>query len=264
MSDGLSIESGKITITRGTRTVATTLGTLICLLPTVYTFSAQVLTFPDFSKDICYLWEWGTDADPFAIPTTYAKGENAACWISAVPQELFTTVPLMAWPDGADFLVTRVKLTRTTAPLNQWRGKSIAVLPVQNQWITSLGAYSALLETDIGFGRAMHVYVAGGNLNLALQQSVGPPPAGYNVTFGDSVPATSLRSGGGNFTFNTTAGLPIFLRSSGSYGWTTPVENPSKPAIMTKTGSAKLAQNDTTQYRSVYSLDIQVRIGRRS
>ena len=268
---GMTIEGGKLTITDGARTVATTDGTLVCLLPTMQSFTGQTLTLPDFDKDEAYYHSSANKVQPLSSPEKYQHAESCTCLITAVPQEFSNKTVLMAAPAGADFFIGSLRLTRITAPQNTWQGRTIAVLPVQNEWIPINGAASLLLETDIGMARAMHVYIdASQNLVLEAQQSVSVPPGGFTGNGNDQV-GFSANDGVNYFELGsilsvTAKGVPIYQRSSKSYGYTSPAAGSLGTTYTTyrRNGSSPCARSDTTVYTSVYSVDVRGRFGRRS
>lgn len=269
MSGSFAVEGGKAIITRDGRTVSTTDGTLVCLLPTALSLPARTLTFPDFSKDEGYVWT-GSVRQPGTSTTTYQKAESCAVFVTAVPQEYSNKTVLADAPAGADFFIGQVKVSRTTAPQNTWMGRTLAVLPVQAQWMPIAGALSALMEADIGMARAMHIYIDDDaasatyrKLVMEAEQSVSVAIGGWD-TWSVGAAGQSLFDRG-IVAENVTKGIPVFLRAgSKSYGYTSPTGSFTMPTTYQKGGSSPCARGDTTVYTSVYSIDIQGRFGRRS
>jgi hypothetical protein len=149
---------------------------------------------------------------------------------------------------------------------------TLAVLPVENQWMPIAGAMSALMEAEVDMARAMHIYIdtVTGNLVMEAEQSVGAAAGGYT---GNTNGGTGFsRSDGlnyndrGNALYATTRGIPIYKRSSKSYGYTAPAGGFLGAVYNTyeRGGSSPCARSDTTVYTSVYSVDIKGRFGRRS
>ena len=274
MSKGITFDAsaGRIEIINGARTVATTDGTLVNLLPTLETFTGQTATFPDFQKNNMYIWGSGENFGGGA--GTFRKAESCITYITAKAEEYSDVDVLMAAPAGADFFVGEFKISRTTAPASTWMGRNLSVLPIQSQWMPIMGSASALLEAEIGMARALHIYITGGNLVMEVQQSVGPPP-GYNALYSSS--SGGLSGGGATVNGSNTAsgancGIPIYYRDSKAYGYST---NPTGGAQSDTTlagpdieyrwdGGHPCARNDTTSYTSIYNVDIRGRCGRRS
>lgn len=254
----VSASLGRIRFENNSRIVATTDGTLVCVLPTLQTF-APGLTFGDFSKDICYFWT-GSVRDPGGGPQ---QAQSCSCMITALPEETVTDTVLMAAPAGADFFIGRVKISRTTAPSHTWMGRTLGVLPVQSQWMPIPGSFSALLESEINVSRAMHIFITGGNLVLRKEQSVGPAPGGYG-TFPVLTDAL-LYHHRGSLTFLTTAGTPVYLRDQKQVGYVAggSVITGSSTTFQ-RTGASPCATSDVTNYSSIYTVDIEGRFGRRS
>lgn len=254
----VDVASGKMSFVNDTRTVATTDGTLVCLLPTVQTF-APTLTFPDFGKDICYFWTGSVQT----VGGNVSNAQSCACFITALPEETVTDTTLMAVPAGADFFMGRVKISRTTAPSHQWMGRTLDVLPVQSQWMSIPGAFSALVESDINMSRAMHVFIDSGNLKLRMEQSVGPAVGGY-ANFPNLSDGLNYHHRG-SFSRLTTEGMPIYKRDEKTVGYN-PGGNVALGPSTTfqRTGASPCATNDITNYQSVYAVDIVGRFGRRS
>lgn len=268
---GIDIDptNGRMTIINDTRTVATTEGTLVCLLPTVYSFLGQAVTFPDFQKDTAYLWTYETTST--LTPNQAGRyGESCGVYITAIPQEFSNKVTLMAAPAGADFFIGHVRLSRTTAPASTWQNETVSVLPIQNQWINMSGAFSTLVEAKWGMARAFHIYIdSSNNLVLERQQSVGTATGGYARFSSNNTGFT----GGGRISATTTQGFPIALRagqkSRGYFNYTNEIfidftyDRPGTGTGNTATASP-CATSDTTNYTSVYTVDVVGRFGRRS
>lgn len=275
MSKGIEFDpvAGRITIVNGSRTVATTDGTLVCVLPEVLEVDDAELIFPDFQKDNLYAHSWGSD---YATATgDYYDGESCAVYITALPEEYSDKTVLADAPDGADFFIGRVRLHRDTSPLSTWMGQSIGVLPIEDEWLPWSG--SCLMEADINMARAMHIYIDDDSgsatyrkLVMEAEQSVGPPIGGFSTGFSSGTASLDWSGGslrnGGNTATGSRNGFPILLRAgSKSRGWAGPHGMPfSQPNQYAYNGASPCSRSDTTSYTSIYSIDVRGRFGRRS
>lgn len=259
---GLAISNGVAEITYGARRVATTNGTLVCLLPTRQTFNRTV-TFPDFAKDYYYHWEF--DERYRSGDGSYAIGNSAQAFITAKPQEYSSKQTLMAIPAGADFFLGQVVIQRTGAPANTWMGGAINCLAQQGVWMPWRG--SCVVEQMINMTRAIHVSIEGASLVLELEQSVGPAPGGYG-SYGDSSPASVANKTGHTETYGSVAGMPVWTSTSAPYRSEDSATGSDWHTInwkSTQLGNTKSASvSDPTNYASTYSLNIRGRFGRRS
>jgi hypothetical protein len=277
MIDGIIIDpaTAKLIIVDGARTVATTGGTLICVLQTEHVFSSVAAVFPDPPKSSAYDWTWSVQDNPFETGQ-YGRGESCATFIVATPQEYSAKSVLMDAPAGADFFVGSIQLSRTTAPLSTWMGRTLDVLPAEARRIPFVGGLSLLMEAEIGFARALHVYLDDEpasttyrKLVLEVEQSVGPPVGGYTTVFGDGSSGPPFGGEGGgivngaNTTTGPTNGIPVFVRQVKSYGYTDSTSS-AIPTTYKWSGGNPCARDDTTQYLSQYTVDIRGRFGRRS
>jgi hypothetical protein len=263
----------RLTIINGSRTVATSDGTLVNLLTTGISLTGQTATFPDFNKSDAYVWTTSTKNVPFSSPDKWQHGESCVVFITALPQEYSAVTALASVPDGADFFVGQVKLTRSTAPASTWMGRTIAMLPKSGQWLPIPGAFSALMEADVGMARALHFYIddnpASGTyrkLVMQVQQSVGPAIGGYG-SFGSVVAPTGGSANGGAVTAGGAGqGIPIAVRAGAkSYGYEPAGGDTTQFAIAySESGGSPCARGDTTSYSDIYTFDLKGRFGRRS
>lgn len=265
---------GRITIVNGDRTVATTDGTLVCVLPDVLEVSGEEVIFSDFQKSNMYVWTFGQDW--FFQTDQYLKGESCVVFITALPQEWSDKIVVADAPAGADFFIGHIRLNRTSAPASTWLGKTIGVLPIQDEWIPWSG--SCLVEAAENMARAIHLYIDDDpgsptyrKLILEAQQSVGPPIGGYTNSYSSGSSLTDYAQvrvlNGANSTSGPTTGFPIALRAGNkSRGWNGPINDSGTLGYTTysATGNSPCARSDTTSYTSVYSVDIRGRFGRRS
>lgn len=265
------IEDGRLEIVNGSRTVATTDGTLICLLPTLRSFSTSV-SFPHpVGNDHCYAWS-ATQTyafDPSSAPDHYLQQQTAQVFFTSLAEEVETATTLMAAPDGADVFFGMVKLNRTVDPTHAWNGQTLTPLQKEDEWVPWNG--SGQIEAALGISRLLHLVIEGGSLKLIAQQSVGPATGGQDHEFGDYpniFPAGASRSGG-NFQSLTTPGLIRWQSSSSPYRKTASrtVDTDLLPGSYTTLQRGQSGECDTTDptnYLSTYAVDVRGYFGRRS
>lgn len=273
MTSSWGIDSGKFVVTDGTRTVATTDGTLVCLLSTLYEFPSQVVTFPDPPADYCYAWQgkqnYGFNPSP-SVPDSYAQSQQARVLFTRLAQEYEDGITLMAAPDGADIFFGQLKLTRTSAPTHTWYGRTLQALQKQGEWIPWQG--SGLMEAGLGIARALHLVIEGGNLKLVAEQSVGPPTGGVGPrSWGDypSIWSIAQDKEGGDYQVLSSAGFIVWSDNASPYYKTASriVNTDGTPGAFTTLrlgGSNPCTTTDPTNYQSVYSVDVRGWFGRRS
>jgi hypothetical protein len=263
---------GRITIVNGARTVATTDGTLINLLPDEVSIDDETATFPDFDKDSTYVWIWREDFLSVTPPVRYGWVSTCASFVAALPQEYSYTTTLMDAPAGADFFIGMVRVNRTTAPSHTWMDATIDPPVSEGEWVPWAG--SMLIESDINFCRALHIYIDDDPLSatyrkfvMRVQQSVGPPDGGYDTAIPEGSGTGGNHSGGsivngGNTATGARNGFSVWQRD----GKTDSATNTSTSGINRHkwNGSDPCARTDPTNYVSVYSVDIRGRFGRRS
>lgn len=202
----------KMRITNGSRTVFTTDGTLINLLPPAYDISLTFpFSFPDILKDFQYNWRHGFD---------YTSGGGGLvafdsacfCLLTALPQEYETESNIAVAPTGADIFVGKLVLSRTAAPSHQWNGVSIQPKQPMGVWIPFVSG-SLLLEAEVGLARACSIFVSGGMLKFNVEHSVSTPPGGWGLYGGAFNWLAPADGGGGENVFGAAAGLPIIQNS---------------------------------------------------
>jgi len=260
MSGTFKFEAGKLVITSGTRTVSTTDGNLVNLLPTTEAYNVNI-TYPDFTKDYAYNWWYYLDYD--SLSGVYVRRNGCKSAISVIPQEWTQTTILGAAPPGADFFALKTKISRTTAP-SLWGGSTIEVRLKENQWIPFTG--SALLETEVGMARSVSIFISSGNLILEQRQSISVPPGGFQW-YGDPGPTALAPSSirGEEWVYGTAKGLSILT-----------VEDRASPGS-TRSGSIVSWEDDyrlgnanacslvdPTNFTSIYNVQINGQFGRRS
>lgn len=257
---GFAIEGGEIVITNGARTVQTTDGKMVNLLPAAYDYTATInVTFPDFTgKTWAYNW-WFTVQGP--VGGNYGLDNGCRTALVIPPQNFNNVTNLTAAPPGADFFVARVRLNRTVSPTHSWGGSAITTLPVTNQWIPFSG--SILMEAELGMSRAMSIYLSGGNLVLHRQQSVGPPAGGYG-TYGSSPNFPPGAKTGGEWLSGSAQGIPIQtinVRDS-----PTVTDSNSSAVQNNRMGNTDACSVSlpSTNFTSTYSVEIVGSFGRRS
>lgn len=259
----------KMKITLGSRTVMTTDGTLINLLPPSQdvniTFS---VSFPDFSKDYVYNWQHFF---------SYGGGNvayNSACAVAVtIPaQEWAQETNILAAPSGADIFVGRLSAIRTVAPTHGWNGEDLTPLQPMGVVIPFISG-SLLMEAKLGMARAMSIYVAGGQLKLHRQQSVSTPPGGWGL-YGDQYNAISPNSGSGGENVNGGAqGLPVLQTAtktltsytrSGGIGAPSYDERARRTASVSGHDPCPLPNLSVYSYATAYSVTLTGAFGRRS
>lgn len=266
--------TGKLVIKYGSRTVATTDGTLICLLPTLQEFDNVNVAWPDPPKDYIYAWR-GKDDRGFNPspddPDSHNQDNTAQIFFTRTPQEYESGVNLVAAPAGADFFVGQVRFNRTVAPTHTWWGRTVSPLQPENQWITWQG--SGLMEAALGMARAMHLVIEDGYLKLIAEQTVGPACGGAVRSWGDfpanNIFTTTGDNEGGDFLVNTTPGIVVWTSSSSPYRKSNSriINTDGNPADYTthrRGDSDPVTTTDPTNYASTYSVDVRGYFGRRS
>lgn len=194
-------------ITYGPRTVLTTDGTIINLLPPSYDLNTTFnIVFPDIRKGWSYNWRHSYSYTSLGNQVGYSSRCNS--FLTALPQEYSDETTVAAAPSGSDIFIGRITLTRTGAPSHTWNGQVIQPLQPVGQIIPFVSG-SLLTEAVFGMSRAFSLYVSGGSLRLHRQQSVGPPPGGWGM-YGTSFNYLSPANGSGGENVNQGEdGLPI-------------------------------------------------------
>lgn len=262
--------TGQLSFFYDDRIVATTDGTLICLLPDLVSFSALSVQFPDPAlKDYAYSFRWVQTRQfvPGEGEDAYRQTNNGQVIFTRRPEELLTSSNLIAVPDGADIFVGQVKINRTVNPSHTWFNNPLQVLPKQNEWIPLTG--SLLMEQGIGIARALHIYPEDGFLKMEIQQSVGPAVGGYGQTGVFSRGATSRSAR--EVVFNVGPGMAAWTSSEVPYRKTDFRDNETDsqlgPSLFTpirRGESNQVSLVDPTNYRTLYSVDVRGYFGRRS
>lgn len=266
---GFEIDSNRIVITNGPRTVATTDGTLLQFLTTEQTYSTDI-DFPHVNKTQLYQYEYSVT---WATGSNYAATRKARSVVGALPQEWSNTVVLGAAPAGADLFVGRISLTRTTHPSHTWRGADITPLLPSGKYFQLTG--TVLVEAALGISRAVTIDVQGGNLVARLQHSVGPAAGNFRVSGVmppqiPSSPSTTYR-GAENVAVDGE-GIPIWWTDTAPYyvnefqTFTAVFPNgPDTWARYVRYGQpGAVAYTDPTSYATRYAITVKGRFGRRS
>ncbi|WP_449395596.1 hypothetical protein [Devosia riboflavina] len=203
----------KMRITNGSRTVFTTDGTLINLLPPAYDLNTTLtVAFPDIVKDFQYNWRHGFDYT--ALGDRVAFDSFCVCNLTARPQEYEVESTIVAAPPGADIFVGRLSLARTLAPTHSWNG--VAIQPKQPMGVhIPFVSGSLLIEAEVGIARAFSIFVSGGNLRLNIEQSVCTAPGGWGL-YGTAFHHISNPNdgGGGENVYGAAPGIPIIQVST--------------------------------------------------
>lgn len=274
MSNGFSIDDGRLVIDYNGRRVATTGGTLLQFLAAAQTFTTSI-SFPDANKVQLYTWQGSIQRA--ASPTRYNAIRSAQSWVGARPQEWTDTVILGSAPAGADLFIGQAKLVRTNAPSHTWVGQTISPVIPQNVAIQLTG--SMLIEMAPGLCRSMTVDIVGGDLVAILEHSVGPA-AGNFTTYGavpvqapsSSIPPNNVNIGienvapsGAAFPAYHNANAPNFINESQEYTGALAEFSAVAFADDGRYGKPHAATySDPTDYTSTYSLVVNGRFGRRS
>lgn len=210
-------------IVDGARTVFTTEGVLINLLPDEDQISLSFnVVMPNFTLDFLYNWQHRFDYNS----TAGLVGQDSACSsaVTAPPQEYSVETDLADAPIGADIFVGHILLNRTTAPTHTWNAATINPLQPMNVQIPFVSG-SLLLEAQVGMARAMSIYVVPnsnpslpGKLKLHRQQSVSTPPGGWGVYGTSYEPFPPSSGSGGENVFGSQAGIPIHVLNTVNVG----------------------------------------------
>ncbi|RYE44615.1 MAG: hypothetical protein EOP21_07070, partial [Hyphomicrobiales bacterium] len=119
---GFEISGGRIVITNGARTVATTGGTLLQFLTAEQSIFGSI-SFPDANKVQLYQWRYRVTR---GAGDNFITGREAGCAVGALPQEWSGQVTLAAALSGADIFIGRVVLTRTASPSHTWLAQPLS------------------------------------------------------------------------------------------------------------------------------------------
>lgn len=265
----------KMRITYGDRTVLTTDGILVNLLPPEYDIDVTVdAVYPDFTKDYIYTWVHGFRYVKRPNATNDLTYNCAAQTGLTIPKQDWQTESTVATaPDGADIWVGRVTLSRTTAPTHSWGGNPIDPLQPMDVAIPFISG-SMLMESEVGMARAMSLYVTDEKLKLHLQQSVATAPGGWGI-YGDewrgvSGVTQSYQSGGGENVYGAAPGIAVAdyaTVSNPEYSVTAaPFGNPPYDERSRRGGSnsCPLPNYSNYDFGSTYSVTIKGSFGRRS
>lgn len=233
-------------------------GQLLMFLNTVHSYSNN-LFFPDITKSYTYAWSCNQLLDVNNLDNMI-RAESCTSFISAVHQSYSTEVELATLPDGADFFVGHLALSRTSAPNAGWQGRSLDVLPVSSQQIPVFGAESILLEAELGFARGFHLYVnPDRKLVYRLEQSVSKPINGYGTI--KSTPVSSV-SGAGAYIAGD--GIPLFHRQTKARGYISTGQFNGTFTTYQHTAGSPCDRSDPSNYSSTYAVSLSVRFGKRS
>lgn len=253
----------------GTRTMMTSTGKLVPLLPAEYDYvGVQTFAYPDVAKSKAYLHRWQTEyvtvngADYF-----WGRGSACVAWVGARPQEWSQTTVLETAPAGADFAVVLAKFTRTAVPTHGWvGGQPVNVHVDQNVTIPFVG--SLLMETgDPGFARAASIYIDSlGRLVLHRQQSVSVPPGGWGSreTSSGTPGSNGYTEYGSDWYPMSQQCMPLFTGSGSPNKRHASDTRPDSIAVPSplrtcdKGSSAACSITDTSDYGSTWQLNITV------
>jgi hypothetical protein len=271
--NGLDIDpvSGKLTIELDGRVVSTTDGTLVCLLPTLRTFS-QSISFADPAKDIAYAYNARMQHAWSGGPYNVRLNEMCQSQFTRLPTESTVSQDVADAPDGADIFAGFVKLTRTVAPTHTWFDAALDTRLKTGEWMPWNG--SGLVEAAVGLARALHLYIEDGKLRLKAQQSVMGAAGGYYTQPNIRWPAVNTTINRPEIRYTSAPGIPVWTSTSSPYRKTrqqtgSPMTNISGNDVdtdlrFTDGGSAPCSKVDPTNYLSTYTVDIKGYFGRRS
>jgi len=256
--------SGEFSVEYDGRTVIRTGGTLICLLPTLETYSTSI-SFGDGTKDWAYINQWFQSTAPVDQYHQESLGQTI---FTRRPEEVTISVDLDDMPAGADIFVGQVKLTRTTSPSHPWFGETLVCKPGEGKWITFAG--SALMEGATGLTRLLHLYPEAGKLRLKAQQSIGAPMGGYGHR-GDAISRSSNGRLGIDCDAQSQQGFPAWVSNSSPYQRASAQDTISSSPLgaplynpHARTGSTPASTTDPTDFTSTYTVDVRGHFGRRS
>jgi len=194
----------------GSRTVLTTQGMLVNLLPPAYDISMTFdVAFPDFAKDYRYQWQHLFEG-PVGGQVRYNSG--ALTELTIIKQEADAETNLMASPSNTDIFVGSIVMNRTNSPSHSWGGSSIDPLQPMGKKISFVSG-SLQVEAEFGMARVFSIYVSGGQLKLHWEQSVSEPPGGWNSVYGVIFDYTSgyQYNGGGENVYGSNPGISVQL-----------------------------------------------------
>src|SRR5690606_26525055 len=123
---------------------------------------------------------------------------------------------------------------------------------------------SMLIESDINFSRALHIYIDDDPLNatyrkfvMRVQQSVGPPDGGYDDAFPTASSGGALSGGGivngANGVSGPTNGFSVLQIDAKTLPWSSTIT--PLTTICRWDGSSPCSRVDPSNYVSVYSVD---------
>lgn len=263
----LTIIGGQLKLVDGGRSVLTTDGLLVNLLPPENDYNETIdVAFPDFTKDYCYNW-WWTVSGPVVSKYNYDNGCRTQYTIPK--QDWSNVTTLFRAPTGANIFVAMIRINRILAPTHNWAGNPVQVLPETNAWLPFTG--SVLVEAEIGMARAFSLYITGGNLVLHQQQSISVPPGGYGY-YGDPAspgPPSSLRRGG-EWVYSSKQGIPVYPIDIQDSSPTQEENGGLSPKMTHRRGqgggacATALPASLIPKYASTYRVEITGKFGRRA
>lgn len=254
----------------GTRTVLTTEGMLVNLLPPSEDINLSFnVVFPDFTKDYLYAY---SHLFSYSLSTV---GYDSACQTQlTIPQQSFADeVNLMIAPASSDIFVGSIVMNRIAGPSNSWGGSSIDPLQPQNVKIPFVSG-SLLVEAEFGMSRAFSIYVSGGQLKLHRQQSVSTAPGGWDAPgtfFGESYSfnGSVLTGGGGGNYYGSQPGIPVVALPVVNVPSFTVPDNITAPPRDTRTApgganACPIPNPASYNFGSTYAVTLAGAFGRRS
>lgn len=257
-------------ITKGNKTIMTSDGTLVNLLPTRFGTTdapeASVASFPDFSKGYSYRASFNSNWNGSITGAQYIWNSTGAVTFTRLAGEWTADTVLTAAPTGADFFFGLVKLSRSQAPSHTWNGQTVNAFAGDGLWVPATGTY--FVETEVPFSRTITFLIEGGNLIMRMRQSLGGPVGGYGAS-GDTYARTFKDTSGINHSASPTAGWPVwasggspYVKSSGGVVGNGNLNSYTKRHWIGGTDQCSLS--DPTNYASTYQVEIAGQFGRRS
>lgn len=242
--------------------------------------TGQTVDFGDLNKDNALFWSRLTQFDGAG----YSGGiEHTFGYITAVDEETsYADITLGTVPAGIDFLRIQARINRTTdptapTPANMMTG-ALTPIPPENEWFMARGGFIPL-EAAFPVARAISVVNDSGTLKLRRRQSIGknniPDDCVQGWSLGNapknytflSAASSSIQAGIveslGEFTYDAAKGQPIYylgeVSSAGSADHTNR-ENTTDTSYY-RGGANQMDLTDTTNFQSVYSIDLKIEPG---
>lgn len=232
----------------------------------VVNLTGVTIDFPDLRKGNAYAWQqWDDGGDP---------RESAISVITIGPQEwgpdtvlnpptdsgtVLDDEVIATVPDKCDHILVRVKGSRTTNP-SQINGNTIPSFIKASQWMTAYGG-SLPLEWLYPIARFAQIFLADtdngdGTRNVILRRYQSTVNAYQNFYRSDNDYAKEGWNWGG--TYGSAYGILVSQRDT--KGPSTDVSGVG--GRFKRLGAQAASVTDNTNYRSIYTFDIEITAGR--